>query len=408
MKALLTIIPRDIGGKTVDTIEAREFYNLFQRAQQFPSWIGSCIQRFQFVPNVDYICIDTRPVGTKHGPTQRNYYMNLPAIQILAKSMRSQLGNDIYQWLVEYLEEQASPVQADVQNLRSPNLGSSKITETIQEVPRQQIDMLINLGSHKIGDDVIETVNARELHAFLESKQDFSTWVKKRIADYGFVENVDFVCFHKKMEANNATVHEYHLSLDMADELSMVERTPKGKQARQFFIKCKKIAQQALKQQLAAVQQGQLTQQREITQLKQVHQREVAELKYERRQDIKRYDDALLRMRDLAMEQMDRARVFELQVAKDGYSLEFASKRLGMSRNDLELCLHKLGWLARRTTLLNTSESFVEIGDVAGSYGYMVIDQQYSKGEWFDEPLVTELGMVELARLYDRSVIHHQ
>lgn len=110
MKALLTITQRDIGGKTVDTIDAREFYNLFQRAQQFSNWLGSCIQRFQFVPDVDYICIDTRPVGTKHGPTQRNYYMNLSAMKILAKSMRTQLGNDIYHWLEDYSQQQISAV----------------------------------------------------------------------------------------------------------------------------------------------------------------------------------------------------------------------------------------------------------------------------------------------------------
>ena len=31
-------------------------------------------------------------------------------------------------------------------------------------------------------------VNARDLHSFLESKQDFSTWIKGRIDQFGFVE----------------------------------------------------------------------------------------------------------------------------------------------------------------------------------------------------------------------------
>ncbi|MFS1583938.1 MAG: antA/AntB antirepressor family protein [Candidatus Arsenophonus phytopathogenicus] len=99
---------------------------------------------------------------------------------------------------------------------------------------------LINIETKNFSGELIQTVNARDLHAFLESKQDFSTWMKKRISDYGFVENKDFIRLHKKMEANNATIIDYHISLDMAKELSMVERNEKGKQARQYFIECER------------------------------------------------------------------------------------------------------------------------------------------------------------------------
>ncbi|MFS1539530.1 MAG: antA/AntB antirepressor family protein [Candidatus Phlomobacter fragariae] len=99
---------------------------------------------------------------------------------------------------------------------------------------------LINIETKNINGGLIQTVNARDLHVFLESKQDFSTWIKKRISEYGFVENKDFIRLHKKMEANNATAIDYHISLDMAKELSMVERNEKGKQARHYFIECEK------------------------------------------------------------------------------------------------------------------------------------------------------------------------
>ena len=107
---------------------------------------------------------------------------------------------------------------------------------------------LIPLHSQTIDGNAVETVNARELHTFLESKQDFSTWIKNRIADYDFVENQDFVRFHKKMEANNATLIEYAISLDMAKELSMVERNEQGKQARKYFIECEKRLQATMPQ----------------------------------------------------------------------------------------------------------------------------------------------------------------
>ena len=101
---------------------------------------------------------------------------------------------------------------------------------------------LIKLQPQTIDGNAVETVSARELHEFLGSKQDFSTWIKNRISDYDFVENQDFVVFHKKMENPNGgrPSQEYFITLDMAKELSMVERNDKGKQARKYFIECEK------------------------------------------------------------------------------------------------------------------------------------------------------------------------
>lgn len=87
-------------------------------------------------------------------------------------------------------------------------------------------------------------VNARELHAFLESKQEFANWIKGRIEKYGFTEGLDYSSFDNIVKRENgATVRkEYALSIDMAKELSMVENNDKGRQARKYFIECEKIA----------------------------------------------------------------------------------------------------------------------------------------------------------------------
>lgn len=83
-------------------------------------------------------------------------------------------------------------------------------------------------------------VNARELHEWLESGQEFSNWIKSRITQYGFYENIDYTSFDNsiKREVGGTTRKEYIITLDMAKELSMVERTERGKEARQYFIKC--------------------------------------------------------------------------------------------------------------------------------------------------------------------------
>ena len=81
-----------------------------------------------------------------------------------------------------------------------------------------------------------KVVDARELHDGLESKQDFSTWVKARLNEFDAIENDDYICFHKKKEANNATMIEYILKLDTAKQMAMLERNEQGKKYRKYFI----------------------------------------------------------------------------------------------------------------------------------------------------------------------------
>lgn len=100
---------------------------------------------------------------------------------------------------------------------------------------------IIALSAANIGGEQIPTVNARDLHAFLEIKSKFQDWIKNRIKDFGFVENQDFVTVSKNLETGGRAI-EYHVSLSMAKELSMVERNAKGKQARLYFIECEKVA----------------------------------------------------------------------------------------------------------------------------------------------------------------------
>lgn len=101
---------------------------------------------------------------------------------------------------------------------------------------------LIPVTTGQIGSESVPTANARDLHAFLEVGKDFSNWIKDRIEQYEFVENQDFVC-SPVLASEGRGGHnrkDYHLTLDMAKELSMVERNAKGKQARQYFIECER------------------------------------------------------------------------------------------------------------------------------------------------------------------------
>ena len=103
---------------------------------------------------------------------------------------------------------------------------------------------LITITKQVIGNGEINAVDARGLWILLESKQEFATWIKNKIERYDFVQGTDFISFGNSVKAKNTYINtkEYTISIDMAKELSMVERNAKGKEARQYFIECEKIA----------------------------------------------------------------------------------------------------------------------------------------------------------------------
>lgn len=106
---------------------------------------------------------------------------------------------------------------------------------------------LIAITEQAVGDGLVPTVDARELHAFLESGKDFTTWMRDRINQYGFAEGQDFVKSEvlSSPESGSAKARPqmravYALTLDMAKELAMVERNWRGRQARKYFIECER------------------------------------------------------------------------------------------------------------------------------------------------------------------------
>jgi len=101
---------------------------------------------------------------------------------------------------------------------------------------------LIRITRTEIAETTVPTVNGRDLHAFLEVQHQFRDWIKNRIEEYGFEEGKDFREIFSESTGGRPS-KDYALSVDMAKELSMVERTAKGKQARQYFIRCERIAQ---------------------------------------------------------------------------------------------------------------------------------------------------------------------
>ena len=85
-----------------------------------------------------------------------------------------------------------------------------------------------------------QTVSARELHKQLRIKTKFTTWFE-RMCEYGFSEGIEF--FPKvgeTSEQGGRPSKDYEISVDMAKQICMIQRTPEGKRCRQYLIELEK------------------------------------------------------------------------------------------------------------------------------------------------------------------------
>lgn len=108
------------------------------------------------------------------------------------------------------------------------------------------MNQLITTTTNEQGEII---VSGRELHEFLEVKTPYTQWFERMI-EYGFLENVDFIGLSQKSEKpqGGRPTQDHALRIDMAKEISMIQRNEKGKQARQYFIEVEKLYKQQLPQ----------------------------------------------------------------------------------------------------------------------------------------------------------------
>lgn len=107
-------------------------------------------------------------------------------------------------------------------------------------------NQLIPVFNGTISNESVLLCDARELHGFLEVGKRFASWITERLTEYKFVENQDYISFSQNREKpqGGRPTKDYHLTLDTAKELAMVERNEKGRQIRRYFIECEKQLRQ--------------------------------------------------------------------------------------------------------------------------------------------------------------------
>lgn len=98
---------------------------------------------------------------------------------------------------------------------------------------------LIPVFTGELTEESTQLCNARDLHAALQVETRFNDWIDRRIDEYGFIEGEDYYSNLSNRSDGKAGKRrtDYHLTLDMAKELAMLENNEIGRQVRRYFIR---------------------------------------------------------------------------------------------------------------------------------------------------------------------------
>ena len=126
---------------------------------------------------------------------------------------------------------------------------------------------IIKVTKNEIGNAELNSVNARDIHNYLQVNSKFADWIKRAISKYDFKENIDYTVLKNEKKLNDGVCRpftDYIVTMDMAKELAMLENNPKGRETRKYFINCEKELQKsspyANLQEIVAFQKKQLDQ----------------------------------------------------------------------------------------------------------------------------------------------------
>lgn len=165
---------------------------------------------------------------------------------------------------------------------------------------------LIKITTNENGEQL---VSGRELHEFLEVQTPYKKWFD-RMTEYGFTENVDFSVMDKNVRDETAfggtrKTTDHAMTLDMAKEISMIQRTDKGKQARQYFIEVEKEykeVQKKLPSTREAIQQLLLQGVEEVNQRVDVMEERISDIEENAKLDTGDYNVVAKRVRQRVYE----------------------------------------------------------------------------------------------------------
>ena len=213
----------------------------------------------------------------------------------------------------------------------------------------------------------------------------FAAWITERIQQYGFVENSDFVAVSEpgKNPQGGRPSKEYALTLDMAKELSMVERNERGKQARLYFIQCERQAKAAAADPIAALSDP-------VT----------------LRGLLANYSQRVIALQGQVEAMTPKAQAFERIAASDGtLCITDAAKTLQVSPKDLFRLLRAQRWIYARpgTTHKIAYQDRIASGHLA--HKTTTVQRQDGTEMTFTQMRVTSKGLTRLAAFLQPTLL---
>lgn len=194
----------------------------------------------------------------------------------------------------------------------------------------------ISITTTSVGQDEVQTANARDLHRELGVGKDFSTWVKTQIERASLVENEDFVVLTQKggnLSGGRPAV-DYHLTFDSAKHIAMMSGTPKGKEVRKYFIECERRARPAASDLLLPDFTNPAAAARAWADA--IEQKQAIEVQ------------AQQVTRQLALVAPKAEALDRISASDETLTFTQAAKLLGIKRDDLTKWLHANGWVYRQ------------------------------------------------------------
>jgi len=226
--ALIPVVRNVIGDEEVNSISARDLYVFLGVKKDFSNWIKGRISKYNFTEDVDYILLaqigEAQPcTSSSISANKKEYIITLNMAKELCRLDRGPQAKVLFD-----------------------SLYACTLAATVaqpQTVPTSTAVALIPVNKYVIGDYEVNSVDARDLYKFLGIVERFSKWTKRYVKhknEYGFVINSDF-CTSRYTSINGHKIETFILTLDMAKEISMLSKTKRGQEARQYFIECERV-----------------------------------------------------------------------------------------------------------------------------------------------------------------------
>jgi phage anti-repressor protein len=115
---------------------------------------------------------------------------------------------------------------------------------------------LIPVSNQVLNGTPTQTINARDLHEFLEMEKKFSDWIKDQIVRARLVEGIDYIAItvnpkEGKNPLGGRPKKEYHVTTDAAKDIGMISGSEKGIEVRNYFKECERLAKIAFQNKAA-------------------------------------------------------------------------------------------------------------------------------------------------------------